>query len=166
MTGELCMAITIILISTIFVIANSDEQCDIPAKMWLSGIMASYIAELILIMFQFHSLKADQRESLTIMALRYLVLVFLTSWLVYGNILYYDKGTEQGCNNGLRLAVFLVLLIGYFEMMKCCCLSLFVCIMVPIFIYAMRRARRPNWMPAPPKFIQELVKTKFNPQAN
>jgi len=74
------------------------------------------------------------------MALRYLVLVFLTSWLIYGNVLYYPKETKDGCDNGLLLGMFLFILVGYFEMMKCCCIGLIICIMVPMYVYAVRRA--------------------------
>lgn len=51
-------------------------------------------------------------------------------------------------------------------MMKCCCYSTCACIMAPILIYSVRRAQRPNWMPAPPNFIQNLVKQKFDPSRN
>lgn len=112
--------------------------------------MGAYLADVILLMYQFHNLKVTRKDNLKLMAVRFLVLVFNTGWLIYGNVLYYSKGTDQGCNNGYRLALFLVLLIGYFEMMKCCCLSLFLCILIPMFFFAVRRAQRPNWMPAAP----------------
>jgi len=54
------------------------------------------------------------------------------------------------------------IIIGYFTMLKCClysCLGIFI---VPCFIVAMRRAQRPQWMPAPPNFMQNLVRTRFN----
>jgi len=39
-------------------------------------------------------------------------------------------------------------------------------ILVPVYIIMLRRHRRPNWIPAPPAFIKDLVRTKFNTVAN
>jgi len=35
--------------------------------------------------------------------------------------------------------------------------------MLPFIVIAYRRGARPNWIPAPPRFVQNLVKDKFNP---
>lgn len=69
------------------------------------------------------------------------------------------------CANGLKLGMFLFILVGYVEMFKCFCLSLVACVMIPFLFYQIRQARRPNWMPAPPNLIKNLYKTKFNPTA-
>ncbi len=83
------------------------------------------------------------------MALRFLVMVTLTAWLIYGNVIYYKK-MDDTCDKGLFIGIFLMILIGYFEMMKCCLLTIFLCIIIPMFFFAVRRAQRPNWMPAAP----------------
>src|SRR5690242_8199013 len=108
--------------------------------MWIAGAIGCYMMEFILTMCQYHSIKKYMKESIMVMVLRYIVLLALTGWLIYGNVLYYNKGNVDECANGLRLGVFLLLLFGYFEMMKCCCLSLFVCIMIPFLFFHIRRA--------------------------
>lgn len=160
------MAYTLIIVTSIaiFVIINRNESCDIPAKIWLATMMGGYLADFILQMSQLHYLKKHRKESLMIMALRFLVLSFIVGWLIYGNILYYKKSNPKECGTGLRLIMFLVLILGYFEMLKCCCIGMIVCIMVPFLFFAVRRAQRPNWIPAAPQFMQNLYKTKFNPE--
>ncbi len=59
-----------------------------------------------------------------------------------------------------------LIIIGYFEMLKCCLIGTCICVLVPTLFYARRRAQRPNWVPAPPNFMEKLYKTKFNPQQN
>jgi len=140
----------LIITVAIFVIANKDEYCNIDAKEWLAGIIGSYLADFILLMAQLHHLKKNRRENLCIMGLRMIVLTFLVGWLIYGNILYYDRSTDKTCGNGLRLIMVLILIYGYFEMLKCCCLGTCICILVPFIIFAVRRGQRPNWVPAPP----------------
>jgi hypothetical protein len=102
-------------------------------------------------MYQYHSLKLYQKESLIILGLRFILATFLVSWLIYGNVIYYQNelGNDQNCGT-LTLIMFLVLLIGYFEMLKCCCTGTCVVVMIPLIYMSQRRAQRPNWMPAPP----------------
>jgi hypothetical protein len=38
--------------------------------------------------------------------------------------------------------------------------------MIPFVFFSYRRAARPNWIPAPPKFMEKLAKEKFNPEQN
>ena len=104
------------------------------------------------------------KENLLVMVLRFLGMLFLVGWLVYGNVIYYQKMNQDNTNNSFRWMMFFLLVFGYFEMLKCCCVGTIVCIMVPFIFLAYRRARRPNWIPAPPKFVANLVKDKFNPE--
>ncbi len=67
---------------------------------------------------------------------------------------------------GFQWIMFFVIVMGYIEMMKCFCMGIIACVMVPFIIIAIRRGRRPNWIPAPPKFVANLVKDKFNPDQN
>lgn len=92
---------------------------------------------------------------------RFGVLVVLTGWLIYGNVLYYNKSDPKQCDNGFRTGMFLMILLGYFEMSKCCCMSLFVCVLLPYLVLIYRRAAQPRWMPAAPQFIKNLAKTRF-----
>ena len=59
--------------------------------------------------------------------------------------------------------LFLIIL-GYFTMLKCCLYGTFACIAAPFLLLAVRRQRRPNWVPAAPNFLKKLVKQKFNPE--
>ncbi len=93
-------------------------------------------------------------------------MLFLVGWLIYGNTIYYKNvsTTNYFTNSGLQWVMFFLLVFGYFEMIKCCCISTIVCIMIPFVFFAYRRAARPNWIPAPPKFMEKLAKDKFNPE--
>ena len=164
--SEMVYDILMPIVAAIFVITGRGKTCQVNVATWMTGIMGAYLGDFILALYQYHYIKVSRQESILIMALRFIVLNFLVGWLIYGNVIYYDKTSPQGCDQGVRLGVFLMLLVGYFEMMKCFCMGLFVCILVPYLIFAVRRARRPNWMPAAPRFIQALYKTKFNKEIN
>lgn len=93
-----------------------------------------------------------------------MLLTALTGWLIYGNILYYKD--MQQCANGLKFIMFIMILFGYLSMAECCLSGCLIVVVVPLYFIMLRRHQRPNWMPAPPNFIKNLVKTKFNPEAN
>ena len=101
-----------------------------------------------------------------VIILRFLGTLFIVGWLIYGNVIYYNELNTKNVNDGFRWVMFFMIVFGYFEMMKCCCIGTIFCIMLPFIFIAMRRAQRPNWIPAPPKFIENLVKDKFNPEQN
>jgi len=62
--------------------------------------------------------------------------------------------------------MFVSILFGYLSMAECCLSGCLIIIIVPLYIIMMRRQRRPNWVPAPPNFIKDLVKTKFEKVSN
>ena len=87
---------------SLFVIFNKDSLCSINARAWIAVAVGCYLVDFILIMFQYHTLKVTQKESLILMAVRYLTIVVLVSWLIYGNVLYYNKSNSSTCATGLR----------------------------------------------------------------
>ena len=153
LVGELVYSIIIILCITIFLLSNLKESCEIPAKIWLTVHMFLYIIDTSFIVLQLRYLKSHRRESLCIMAMRYLALSLIVGWLCYGNMLYYTHNNAKDCSGGIRLIMFLSLILGYFEILKCICIGAVLCIMIPYLFLAARRARRPNWIPAAPLFI-------------
>ena len=117
-------------------------------------------------MIQYHCIQKSGKEHLGMIGLRFLGTMFLFGWLIYGNTIYYQQLTFDNVNSGLRWIMFFLIVFGYFEMLKCCCIGTILCIMIPFICIAARRARRPNWIPAPPKFVENLVKDRFNPEQN
>lgn len=83
----------LIIMTCVFVIANKGNSCDFPAATWLAVAVGGYLADFILLMASYHLLRAKQQESLKTMGLRYLLLLFLVSWMIYGNVLYYNRGS-------------------------------------------------------------------------
>ncbi len=49
------------------------------------------LIDLILTMYQIHWLKKTRRDNLYLMTARYLTLVLNVSWLIYGNVIYYNS---------------------------------------------------------------------------
>lgn len=168
LVGEMTYAVIFIIaiIAVVLVNKKSDLEQDDLARKWLAVTLGYYIGEFILQMCQYHFLKKNMRENLLVMGLRFLGMLFLFGWLIYGNVIYYKKMQPENTNNSFRWMIFFLLVFGYFEMLKCCCVGTIVCIMIPFIIIAFRRARRPNWIPAPPRFVENLVKNKFNPEEN
>lgn len=108
---------------------------------WLIVVMGDYLVDIILLMVQYDFLKKHHRESLLLIGVRFLLSCFLVSWLIYGNVFYYRYETECSKSaSGLTLVMFLVLLLGYFEMLKCCCIGTCICVMIPVLYYQIRRS--------------------------
>ena len=102
---------------------------------------------------------------------RFFLSIFYVGWLIWGNIYYYGNYYNwydpyyYQCDS-YQLIIFILILIGYFEMLKCCCIGTCAIIMIPVVLQARRNAQRPNWIPAPPNFLQNLAKTKFDPSSD
>lgn len=60
----------------------------------------------------------------------------------------------------MRQALF-VIVIGYFEMLKCLCCGCLLCVFLPIVFIAARRAQQPQWVQAAPQVVQNLYKAKY-----
>ena len=151
--GEIFYTSILMLTCVIFPSIYKHDACNVPIKMWLGVQAGAYLSEIIVIMYQYHWLKKTKKENLYLLGARYLNLVLFTGWLVYGNTVYFNKSAEKSCVEGLRLGLFIMLLFGYFQMMKCFFLTIFLCILIPVIFFAVRRSQRPNWMPAAPQFI-------------
>ena len=95
------------------------------------------------------ALNQTKKESLCFLGLRLLLLVWSVSWLIVGNVNYFQNSNQTDCDS-MRVLALVVIIFGYFEMFKCCILGLAVCICVPVLIMAARRQQRPDWMPAAP----------------
>jgi len=109
-------------------------------------------------------LKKHYHESLKVMGLHFIVAMSLVGWLIYGNVLFWsNKNDCSSYSSGLNFMMLILLVLGYMEMLKCCLTGTLVCCMVPFFLFASRRAQRPNWVPAPPNFVKNLYKARFNP---
>jgi hypothetical protein len=69
---------------------------------------------------------------------------------IVANVDYYgSEGWPNDCGS-LRTLAFVMIIYGYLEMLKCCCIGTILCILIPFICFAARQAQRPNWMPAAP----------------
>lgn len=145
---------------------NNHEVCgpDFNVKIWLVTIDSIYVSDLLLALYQMRYLKTNRKESILLIGLRYIVLMVLVGFLISGNIQFF-KSTDQSSDcTSARNFTFILLILGYFEMMKCCCVGTLFCIFVPLFLYYARQAEQPQWIPAPPRFVQNLNIIKFKPK--
>lgn len=129
----------------LFLIIDRKEICfmnggSMQIKTWLIVIVGNYLLDFMFLLAQYHSIRKTRKENLLIVFVRFLLSCFLVSWLIYGNVLYFRTPICQTEAYYLWLVMFLVLLLGYFEMLKCCCIGTCVCVMLPIFFFAVRRA--------------------------
>jgi len=61
----------------------------------------------------------------------------------------------------LTSAMFVMIIIGYMTLCKCCCITTFLCIAIPCLIRIYRQANRPNWEQAAPGLLRRLATGKF-----
>jgi hypothetical protein len=107
------------------------------------------------------------RESIWLMLVMYIILMGNTGWYIYGNVLYYQNAnvcmntTNPDSAYKLTQAMFVMIIIGYCTMCKCCCITTFLCIAIPCLIRMYRQATRPNWQEAAPGLLRRLATGKF-----
>lgn len=157
--GEMLFNFLVFLVVSIFLMVDRDEKCDQNIQTWLIVITGYYVGDFIVLLGQFNYLKKMRRENFYVTISRFFFSCFLVGWLIYGNVMYFKNGSN--CSEkapGLNTIMFFILLLGYFEMLKCCCMGTCVCIMLPVMFFAVRRARRPAWVPAAPQFLQNLAR--------
>ena len=133
--------------------ASSGKTCfgGFDPREFIIQVMIAQAVDVALTTWQIIFVYKNQRESLGIMALRFLQLIGYVVILIIGNVNYYDNNC-YGCDS-LKTISFIIIIFGYFEMLKCCCIGTLLCLFIPIIIYAARQQQQPNWMPAPPNFV-------------
>jgi hypothetical protein len=106
-----------------------------PIQIWLIGILCAYVLDAIAIIPNLSYVRIHARESPKVTIIRYLILAFVVGWNIWGNIIYYDGPIyiPATCSN-IAFMMFLMIILGYIEMLKFCCLSMVICIIVPILI--------------------------------
>lgn len=120
-------------------------------KTWLIYSLLFYILDTIVALNQLMYIMKSGRESIWYHLGMYIVLIANTSWYIYGNVIYYRDAnyclepTNPGSAMKMTQAMFVMIIIGYCTMCKCCCITTFLCVAVPCLIRMYRRANRPNW---------------------
>lgn len=109
-------------------------------KMWLKVSLGIYITDLMIAMNQLMTVKKLRHESLWLLIAMYILLVTNTAWFIYGNVLYYKNkdycGDAENVDSSPELTsgMWIMILIGYTTMCKCCCLSSLIAYLVPLLI--------------------------------
>ena len=86
------------------------------------------------------TVKKVRHESLWLVVAMYILLVTNTAWFIYGNVLYYQNKSycEDVANAGsspeLTSAMWIMVLVGYTTMCKCCCISALLAYLIPLLI--------------------------------
>ena len=114
-------------------------------KTWLKVSLGIYLSDLIVAMNQLMSVKKVRHENLWLLVTMYVLLLTNTCWFIYGNVLYYKNkdycGSAENVDSSPELtsAMWIMILIGYTTMCKCCCLSSLIAYLLPLLIGVYRR---------------------------
>ena len=137
------MFLVIILVATIAIsiAVNKSEICDgdFDARNWLTIMACLYSGDFLLISTQMRFLKRTRSENLCVTFLRFLMLITVVTFMIIGNIGYYNKRDPRSCPSTNTIAL-VILIYGYFEMLKCCCIGCLLCILIPLLMMAQRNA--------------------------
>ena len=108
-------------------------------------------------------LKKLRHESLWLIITMYVLLLTNTAWFIYGNVLYYQNkdfcgdSEQQDSSPELTSAMWIMVLIGYTTMCKCCCLSSLLAYLVPLLIQVYRQQNNQGI----PGLLKKLKKGKI-----
>ena len=84
--------------------------------------------------------KKVRHESLWLLVAMYLILLVNTCWFIYGNVIYYrdrdicSDPSNPGAAPELTSSIWIMVVVGYSTMCKCCCLSALLAYMIPVLI--------------------------------
>ena len=146
--------------------AIKEEPCG-SFKMWIQVCCGLYIADLTISMNQLMHLKKKYHENVWLLLCSLVMLVVCAGWYVYGNVIYYKH--RNHCSNevdaiNLTQTMWIMVLIGYMTLLKCCCFTSCLIYFVPIIIQVYRQQRNYGWEAAGPQLLRNLQKGKFKPE--
>ena len=95
--GEMFYSSVVMLTCVIFTISNQSKMCGQPIPKWLSVYSGINLADIIFTLYCMHWLKKTRKDNIYLMTARYLNLVLQVSWLIYGNVIYYDYNEGLTC---------------------------------------------------------------------
>ena len=142
---EIMWSATLVFIMFFSLAINYGEPNCGNFKTWLEVALGFYIADLIVVMNQLMAVKKNRHESLWLLIIMYVLLVANTCWFIYGNVLYYHNKDECGATDSpaaspeLTSGMWIMVLVGYMTMCKCCCISALLAYIVPLLIRIYRR---------------------------
>ena len=134
-------------------------------KTWLKVSLGFYICDLIVSMNQLMTVKKVRHESLWLLLTMYVLLVTNTAWFIYGNVIYYKHKDEcgdseiAGSSPELTSSMWIMILVGYTTMCKCCCISALLAYLVPLLVSIYRRQNNQGI----PGLLKKLKKGKIKP---
>jgi len=114
-------------------------------------------------MNQLMTVKKLRHESVWLLVVMYVLLLTNTAWFIYGNVIYYKNKDycgeveNAGSSPELTSAMWIMILIGYTTMCKCCCLSSLIAYLVPLLIQVYRRQNNQGI----PGLLKKLKKGKI-----
>jgi len=118
-----------------------EERCNMTNYVgWLKVSLGYYLFDFIICMNQLMYIKKHGKESIKLLAVVIAGLVFNTCWYIYGNVIYFKY--KDVCWNeaaGLTQSMQLMVMLSYVVFIKCCCLSVCLCVCVPLLFSAVRR---------------------------
>lgn len=120
-------------------INHAEPNCG-NMKTWLKVSLGFYIVDLIIAMNQLMTVKKLHHESLWLVIGMYVLLVTNTCWFIYGNVLYYrnkdfcENADNVGSSPELTSAMWIMVLVGYTTMCKCCCITALIAYILPLLI--------------------------------
>lgn len=109
-----------------------------------------------------YTLRKYQKESYAGLGCGVISKMFLTGWMIYSYVNFFNIEDRETCQNYWPMYLFLAY--GFYVFPQA---WIFVCtfsiIMVFLWIYA-RRMNRPNWNGANNQILNRLVRTRFTPE--
>ena len=146
----------------------NEENCY-NFKTWLKVMVGFCITDLTISMNQLMFLKKKMHESIWLMLASLIMLFIFTCWYIYGNVIYYPNhaycsSVREGNAANQTQTLWIMVLIGYMTMLKCCCLTSCIIYFTPIVIRIYRQQRNYGWEAAGPQLLNNLKKGKFRPE--
>jgi hypothetical protein len=137
------MGFLFVSVITILILVNMSESCNLSSfnpRNWLIIITSLYFVDFLLVTMQKKFLETHRKESACITLLRFLVLVVLVAFYIVGNNDYFNRIGYDNSWGSLMSFSLVMIIFGYIEMMKCCCIGTVICCLIPLIFYASRQA--------------------------
>lgn len=159
-----CCSLLVVLIVLLFGVPARGCSAA-PYKMWIEVEAAYYAVNVLFVYAYYKMLVKRRREDYRFLIANCALNVIHSGWLIYGNVLYFQKSSECSgeASSALLWTMLALVIFGYVTLIKCCTFTSLIICFGPYIYRSLRRARRPdaNWVPTSKDILKNVMRGKY-----
>jgi hypothetical protein len=147
----------------IFLAIDYDHNCMSQNRKQV-GVFVAYLVifKIPVNVIKSYTLRKYHKESISGIVCGTIAKVFLTAWMIYSYVNFFNMKDTNVCKN--YWPIFLYLAYGFYVFLQACIFACFAAVISVFCCFFYRRMMRPNWTGANNQILNRLVRTRFTPE--